>query len=309
MSFRGAVLVLLLAAAGLFMSPEAARAETVGVVITHGDSSSEKIHEAFVSYLDSNGLGGRIRFLVQRPYPDPIAWSNAARKLIAADVDVLVTYGASATLSALAEKSGVPIIYAGVYEPIAAAINANNAVGVCGKYRVSSLVRYLRDSVSIKNLGVIYSSAEEDSSYQMDEVRRLSGRYGFAVTEIDLRRAVDVAAMLSEVRVDAIFITSSTMANSVFATVLRIAEGRKIPTASLLLRDDPSATMMLSTRPETQGGAAAEKLLRFLKGTPLSEIPSSCSSDIELVFNLRSARRMGVKISMDLVTEATRIIY
>jgi putative ABC transport system substrate-binding protein len=309
MSLRAAVLVLFLAVAGLLVSPEALRAETVGVVITHGDSSSEKIHEAFVSYLDANGFRGRIRFLVQRPYPDPIAWSNAARKLIAAEVDVPITYGASATLSALREKSGIPIIYAGVYEPIAASIDPKAAAGVCCKYQVSSLVRYLRDSASMKDLGVIYSSAEEDSSYQLDEVKRLSGRYGFAVTEIDLGRPFDLAATLSEARVDAIFITSSAMANSVFPTVIRAAEGRKIPTASLLLRDDPGATMMLSTSPQTEGEAAAEKLVQFLKGTPLGEIPSSCSNEIELVFDLRSARKMGVRISMDLVTEATRIIY
>lgn len=305
----GRLLVSLLLVAVFLYPAGPARAETVGVIMTHGDASSEKTHQAMLARLQKKGHAEKVKFLAQRPYPDPIAWSNAARKLIAADVDVLVTYGTPATLSAINERSGVPIVYVGVYEPVASTIDAEEVTGVCSRYQVSSLVRYLRDSTSLKSLGVVYSDLEEDSVNQVEEIKSLSGRYGFSVTEINVRAPSDADAVVSAAEVDALFITSSSMAGSVFSSVVRAAGDRKIPTASLMVREDPGATMMLSTKAGSQGEAAADMLMRILEGTPPGEVAPACSKDIELVFNLRAARGMGIRISMDLVTEATRIIY
>jgi|Deesub1362A_J573_1020465.scaffolds.fasta_scaffold00027_130 putative ABC transport system substrate-binding protein len=284
-------------------------AETVGVIVTHGVYSHEKAFKEFQSYLAKKGYKNRLKFIIQRPYPDPIAWSNAARKLIAADVDVMVTYGAPVTFSAIREKADIPIIYAGVYEPLVSKIKAKNVTGVCSRYPISSLVRYLRASTTIKKLGVIYSSMEEDSRYQLFEVKKLSKKYGFAVTPLNLRRPVDIAGMLSNIDVSAFFITSSSIVNSVFPTILHIAGSRKIPTASLIQYDGLSATIVLSSQPEEQGRVAAEKLIEFLKGVPIRDIPATCSKNIELIFNMKDAHHLGIRISMDLVTEATRIIY
>lgn len=302
-------MVAVLVAAMAFLGAARAGAQTIGFIITHGDVSSERTHEALLSHLERKGYAGKVNLLVQRPYPDPIAWSNAARKLIAADVDVLVTYGAPATLSALNERSGVQVVYVGVYEPLASRIDARDVTGVCSKYQVSSLVRYLRDSVSIKELGVVYSDLEADSSHRLEEIKSLSGRYGFTVRELNLNKASDVEAMFSGARVNALFITSSSMADSVFPSLVGAAEAMRIPSASLIVRDDASATMMLSTKAPAQGEAAAELLMRILDGARAREVAPVCSKDIELIFNLRAARSMGFRISMDLVTEATRIIY
>jgi hypothetical protein len=50
---------------------------------------------------------------------------NAERKLFVAELNVPVTYGVRATLAAISETKGNPIIFTGVYDP--------NAVGVWAK--------------------------------------------------------------------------------------------------------------------------------------------------------------------------------
>lgn len=309
MSLRKSLVIVFCLVLAVFAPLARGHAETIGVIITHGESFHEKAHESLLSYLKKAGYYGKVQILEQRPYPDPIAWSNASRKLIAADVDVIVTYGTPTTLAALKERARIPILYVGVYEPVAADITAKNATGVCSKYQVSSLIRYLRNSVSISELGVLYSSLEEDSYRQLSEIKKYSQRYGFAVTALNMKNPGDIEGMLSGVKINAIFITSSSMVNSVFSSVLRVAEDRRIPTASLVMRDDMSATMMLSNNPEEMGREAAEKLVRLLKGESPKDIPATCSKDIELVVNLRDARKIGIRVSMDLVTEATKVIY
>lgn len=305
---RAPLIVLCLAAFLTFLSGQAL-AETVGVIVTRDVVFFEKLHNAFKSHLASKGYEGRVKFITQRPYPDSIAWSNASRKLIAADVDVIVTYGAPATISALKEQTDIPVIYAGVYEPVAAEIKAKNATGVSSKFQVSSLLRYLRASTSVKTLGIIYSGIEADSAHQFAEISALAGKYGIAVAPLNLRKPGDIAGMLADVEVSAFVITSSSMASGVLPTIMNIARGRKIPTASLLQQDESLATIMLSSDPEIEGRMAAEMLIKVLNGTPPSAISPGSSKKIDLVFNLREARQMGIRVSMDLVTEATRIIY
>jgi ABC-type uncharacterized transport system substrate-binding protein len=157
--------VWLLLMTSLCLVPSIAKAETVGLILTHGAYDYERIHESLVSYIEKEGHSDRIKFLAQRPYPDPIAFSNAARKLIAADVDIIITYGASTTIATLRERPRVTVLYAGVYEPIASEIKGKRITGICSKLNISSLVRYLRASKSIKSLGVVYYGLEKDSDY------------------------------------------------------------------------------------------------------------------------------------------------
>jgi ABC-type uncharacterized transport system substrate-binding protein len=46
-----------------------------------------------------------------------------------------------------------------------------------------------------------------------------------------------------------------------------------------------------------------------LKGKKVSEIPRDLSADMELIFNLAEAYKMNLRISVDLLTEATEVIY
>jgi putative ABC transport system substrate-binding protein len=286
-----------------------ASAETVGVILTNNEVFHDKAHEVFLSYLEEKGYKDRLKFIVQKPHADPIAWSNAARKLIAADVDIMVTYGAPALLSALNERSRIPIIYADVYEPVAMGIKAKKATGVYTRLSISSLLRYIRGTTSGKDIGVVYSILEEDTKHEHSEIIELSKKYGLNVISLELHNPLDTVGLLAKVNVSSILLTSSSMINSVFPTVMRIARSKKVPVSSLIYSERLLPTIMLSSRPDEHGSESAAMLVKFLNGVPFEEITPVCSKEIELVFNAAEARKMGFRIPMDLVTEATRIIY
>jgi putative ABC transport system substrate-binding protein len=288
--------------------PTPARSETIGVIVTRNSKIFERAHGAFLSYLSEKGFSKRLNFITQNPYPDPIAWSNASRKLIALDVDVIVTYGAAATFSVLRERTNIPVIYSSVYEPATANIRSKNVTGVCTKYSISSLLRYLRAADSLQNLGAVYCSMEEDSKMQFNELKNLASKYGFKLTGLNIKKAANASTALTEANVSALFITSSSVIASVYPNVLRIANSKRIPTASFIMHDEMFPTILLSPDPEEIGREAARKLIDYLKGKPINKIPVTCSKNIDIVFNLKDAQALGIKIPMNLVTEATRII-
>jgi ABC-type uncharacterized transport system substrate-binding protein len=288
--------------------PLPGRAESVGVILTSGVSHHEKAHEAFLSHLSEKGFLERLRFITQKPYPDPIAWSNASRKLIAIDVDVIVAFGTSPTFSVLKERSGIPVIFSGVYEPLAFKVRTKNATGVYSRYPISSMLRYLRAAGLLKNLGVIYCSKEEGSKMQFKEIKRLSDRYGFPLTELNVGKPTEVSEAVNSANVSALFVTLSEVINSVNITLLRIAHQRGIPTASCIQYDETYATILMYPDPAELGQETARKLIDHLNGKRIEEIPASASKNIEIVFNLKEALALGVKIPLNLVTEATHII-
>ncbi len=282
--------------------------KTIGVIMTGDIPYYAKMHRAFTAKLSREGYGN-VEILLQKPYPDLISWSNAARKLVAVDVDIIVTYGASATIAAINEKTNIPVVYAGVHHPAAIGITGKNTTGSVAKVPTSSLFRYLKGITSISNLGVLYSELEKDCMKEVEELEALSRELGFKIVKINIKRPEDAKKIKTAGRLDALFLTSSASVNMALDPILDIARANRLPTASLLKGENNSGVIVtLSTSPEEQGELAAEKVIKILRGAHVGAISSSTGKDIELIFNLRENMSMGFKIPMDLVTEATKIV-
>lgn len=292
----------------LFLNSFSAHAfeRTIGVVIPANITFYKDIHKSFVDELEKRNYLGRVRLLVQQPYPDHISLRNAVRKLKAYDADVIITYGWLATEVAVLEKTGIPIIYTCVYEPCE--FSAKNITGVCSKTSISSLLRYLKSLKEINRLGVIYDSDEADSKKQMNDIVNLASSYNFTVREINIKKTKDITIFFDNMKLDAIFITSSSSANSRFSSLVNLARNYKIPSASLFHDRSVYATIVLSPSINELGEKTAKKVIDFLNGINVDKIKVDTARDSELIFNLKEARHMNFKISLDLVTEATRLI-
>jgi len=284
---------------------------TIGVIIPGDIQYYRNMHGAFISKLDKEGYGARVKIFVQKPYPDHISMRNAIRKLAAMDVDLIVAYGTAAALAAIDERTKIPIVYAGVYEPLMKDIKAKNITGVSVKVPISSLLRYLNEIKPISTLGVVYCMFEEESVHQLKEVIQFSDHYKFKVEIINVHSPHDVIKLSSQLlgkSLDAIFITSSANVDSVSSAVIDISRDRKIPAVSLLPHNKSWPMIALFNSPEGQGVIAASAAVKIINGVPPSQIKRVTFADIELVFNPKEAMRIGLKLPINLMTEATRLI-
>lgn len=292
-----------------FLSSHSLAAEkTVGVIFSADVYCYQEIHSALMARLEKEGYAGEAEFIMQKPYPDSLSLANSARKLIAMNVDVIVAYGAPALLSAFSEKTKIPIVYAGVYDPVAPQMKAKNITGISTKVLVSSLLRYLRVLTDIKTIGVVYSTNELDSVYQMREMVSLSGQYGFTVEAMNIKRPQEARQVVSGKRPDALFIAGSSIVSIALPEIMDYADGLKIPVVSLFPDKALQTVISLSAEPQEQGSSAADKVMKVLEGVSPEKIPTETSHNVELTFNLRKAKAMGWKIPMELVAAATRLI-
>jgi ABC-type uncharacterized transport system substrate-binding protein len=301
---------LLLALLFLFAAAQPCRAEQrIGVIMTGDIPYYGAMHEAFVAELKKKGPQfADMEIILQRPFPDSISWSNAARKLIAVDVDLIVAYGLPATRAVINEKTRIPLVYTGVYDPETAALSGKNVTGCGFKVPLSSLLRYFRRLKEINSISIIYSTIEEDSLRQFDELQLLASAQNIAIQKIDIRSRDDVEKMGASGE-DAVFVTGSSLAHLWLDDILSLARKKQNPVADIFPDPEEDGILMtLYQPPHEQGEMAADMASRILLGEAPQTIPSYVFRDTELVFNLVEAKDIGITFPVQLVIEATRVI-
>src|SRR5450759_1619155 len=164
----------------LCAAPALAADKIVGVIMSGNIGYYQEVHRAFVGALVKEGFDHRkVDTFLQMPSPDPLSWTNAARRLAVAEVNVLVTYGAPAALAAIRETKSIPIVFAGVYDPNVVGFSARNVTGISSTVPMTSLLKYAKKIMPFTRLAVVYNELEPDSARQADELTQLESQYGF----------------------------------------------------------------------------------------------------------------------------------
>jgi len=284
--------------------------KTIGVVMSGNIGYYQDVHKSFANGLVKEGFDRRkVDTLLQMPAPDPLSWTNAVRKLVVADVNVLVIYGAPAALIAIKETKSVPIVYAGVYDPVGVGVQARNITGIGAKVPMTSLFKYAKKLAPFSKVAVVYNELEADSVKQLEEVVALEGQYGFQTVKFPVRRADDAKALTFTGKADLVLISVSAVANEALDAIVRSAHGSKIPTVSQLSgAADKGVLLTLSPSASEQGEAASRIAAKLLNGENPASIAPEMPKLIELVLNLKEAGNVGLKPPMDLIGDATKVI-
>lgn len=304
--FQNILLALLLGA----LLPASAWSKTlVGVMMPGNSPYFQEIHKAFLTTLVAKSpTGTNFEIMIQKPFPDAIAMSNAARKILAADPDIIIAYGTSATLVVLNEKSRIPLIYGAVYVPLTSQLAGPTTTGCGFKIPLTSLLRYLRELKKIETLNVLYCSLEDDSVRQLNELAELAKEQQLTLNPIDLKNREDLKKATLD-KGEALFLTGSGVVASMLDEILAMARTRQQPSAGTFPdRDEAGITITLYHDPLTQGRKIAEIAALVLAGRSPREIKPESLRNTELMFNLKEAKNIGVKIPFQLVAEASKVI-
>ena len=306
---RPLLIILLTGLFSLAAAQDLHAAKRIGVIMTGDIPYYEAIHETFVSELHKKFDGSEeIEIILQKPFPDPIAWSNAARKLIAFDVDLIVTYGSPAAHAVIHEKNRIPLVYAGFYEPDPSAFQGNNVTGCGFSVPLSSILRYFKRLKAITTFGVDFSAVEEDSVRQYETMRLIADQQGIKTEKINILSRADVPQLESK-EFDVVFITGSALAHLWLDDIVSILDEKRIPAADIFSDDNESGVLITLYQPsKAQGKMAAEMAQQVLLGTKPSKITPHIFRETELVFNLVEAKRLGIDFPIHLLIEATRVI-
>lgn len=303
---------------GLCTSPVLARELFVAVIITGDLPRYRAAHEAFVQALRTGGLTEeKARIYVQTPNPDPLSWINSIRKAVGVGADLIVTYGAPASLAAKKEARNIPVLFADVYDPVALGIVKNLVVpdgeitGVSGKTPLETLIKAYGEILPARTMGVLYSSDDMGSVLQVEQLETLARNQGFKILKQDVKRADGVSQALSALngQVDCLFAAESALLNLHMDAILKFAAQTKVPVLSQTPGlCDRGALITLEADPLEQGQLIGVYALQILSGKKAHTLPVITPKKVSLVINLKVAETLGLKVPFQALSMATRVI-
>jgi putative ABC transport system substrate-binding protein len=255
--------------------------------------------------------------MLQTPNADPISWANSVRKAEALEADVVVTFGASASLVAVQEGIKLPIVFADVYGPVEVGLAKSmttmeaRVCGVTSKVPLMTLMKAAGIIKPIKTLAVLYSSREAGSLVQLKELKRISASLGFTIAEHNASTVAQLDHLLHGglQRADALFVTESSIGSRAFDTIADHCRESGTPLLSTMPdAAAKGALVALEINPEEQGQLAAEYAARFLAGRKVLSSAIATPKQIELIVNLKVARQMDLTVPFQVLSAATRVI-
>lgn len=296
-----------------------ALAQQLAAAIFSGDLPRyRQAHEAFESIIRSGGFNDeKLKIFTQTPNPDEMSLTNSVRRSIAAGADLIITYGAPATLAALQETKEVPILFADVYDPVALGIVQTlsapgvNRSGASSKVPMGPLLQALQQTMpGGKRLGALYTSGEAGSAKQIEDLGNAAKAMGFKVLpeNVPSGKALDGALRNLSGKIDVLFLSECYAATSQAREIIAFAMQNKLPVISQtpgLVRD--GALMCFTPDPDEQGKLVAVHALQLLSGQKAFFLPVREAKRVSLSVNLKSAAELSLKIPATVLEQAEKI--
>lgn len=287
----------------LLMVPcHSALANHIGVLMTGDIGYYQKIHEAFLENISDQPD----EIVLQKPMPDPMSWTNSARKLVAIGSEVIIAYGAPAMLMSMKATSEIPIIFAGVFDPASMSIAGKNATGISSTVSIETVLKNLTAIKKISKLGIILSKSEKDTILQTKQIKKLEKTFGFQSVLIAVKNKIPTSKIKG---LDALLLTTCSTGMINLKNILEIARRDKIPTAALMgSGEDQGIILTIQADPKEQGKELAGMVSQILSGAKVADIPLKEPKNIEIIVDLKEAAGLALNIPAELKNIATKVI-
>jgi putative ABC transport system substrate-binding protein len=259
-----------------------------------------------------------IRYYWTQGRPERVV--ELAAEILSRKVDVIVTYGGAVTTLKQA-TTVVPIVFAIANDPIGSGLVSNlsrpggNVTGLSLEVTeiAGKRLQLLHDTVPhLRRLGVIFDVGYSASVLQKGEVQAAAQTLSVEVEPIKIRRAQDIAPSfeaLSSHKVDALYVVENALVQANGRQIAAFALSARLPTV-FGARDQVQAGGLMSYGPKYPDlfRRAAEITDKILRGEKPADIPVEEPTTFELVFNLTTARALGLTIPHSLLVTADEVI-
>jgi putative ABC transport system substrate-binding protein len=313
---RSVALAAVLAAAGALFLPGSSAAGVIGVVYPECCEAYETALKSLKTELAAGGFGaGNTEIYVQKPSADPMSWSNAFRKFVGVDADLIIIFSDEMLEIACREKTKIPVLFGFVSEPTGAKCvkskeaPGRNVTGVSGKTPLFTLLDKSWKIKKFSSIGVFDLKGSPVSAATLKEIQSHGGELGYSVIPIVVERRTAMAAALAAAPAfDILFFPNFSVGIDQGAEISKTAEAKHTPFISLRPSESGARSLVsLYPNPEEQGKLMGQMAVRLLKGDSPSKTSVQTPKRIELEISVGVARKLGLKVPMTVLESATRV--
>lgn len=292
---------------------------TIGVLQYVSHPALDAIYQGILDELKEQGFedGTSARIVYQNGQADQSKLSTMSQQLLSQHSDVLIGIATPSAQALANQTDTVPIILGAISDPKGAGLVASNdrpggnITGVSDQSPVEAQMALIKElQPSIQTLGIMYSSAEDNSVYQVEKAKKAAESQGMVVTTYAVPSSNEMTQMTENVAKhnDAIYLpTDNTMANAM-ATIVDVANQAKTPiypSVDTMVKEGGVATVGINQyQLGRQTGKMAAQVLTGELEPASTSIYTFETGDI--VINQEQADKLGIIIPDTIKKEAIK---
>jgi putative ABC transport system substrate-binding protein len=302
-------------ATALTLSFGAARAEAVKIAVANfGDHPQlNAVVEGFKAELAAAGFkdGEGAAFTVDHVNFDATLVPQMLTKIEAQKPALILTI--TTPVSQMAKnalgKSGIPLVFAAVTDPVSAGLvpsweaGDENMSGASDMQDFAATVKFTRQLLpNAKTIGIPYNPGEANDVAMIDIMKQEAPKLGFTVVEVGIDNVNDIAQRISSLagKADVIYVPGSNLIQPAIAAVASAAMAAKIPVVNT--DGGPVAqgivTSSFAMSYDKVGHNAGKVAVRILKGEKASAVAPfrPAYEDHAAMISKKAAEAIGMPI-------------
>ena len=245
--------------------------------------------------------------------------AEIAAEFVRLNVDVIVTLG-SAVPALIRVTSSIPIVFALSTDPVGGGLVASlarpggNVTGLSNQAAdvASKRFEFLREVVPhLRRLAIMLNVGFPQAVLEMAGVQAAARKLDLEVTPLEIRGADDIAPAFEQLnaKADALYVVDDALVTANRTRILTLALGARLP-AIFNNRSFVEVGGFMSYGPNFPDlfRRAADLVDKILRGAKPAEIPVEQPTKFDLVFNLTTAKALGLTIPQNLLVLADEVI-
>src|SRR5262245_2000714 len=244
---------------------------------------------------------------------------DLAAELVRLNPSVIVTTGTPVPAFKQA-TSIIPIVFTIANDPIGGGLVTSLARPEANVTGLSQLaadlggkrVEILREVVpGLRRLALLYNAGNTVTASEMGQVQEAARTLGLELVNADIHRADDITPAIEALKdsADAIYVQADPLMNTHRVRISTLALGARLPTLGGI-REYVEAGALMSYGPSFVDlfRRAGDYVDKILHGAKPGDLPVEQPTKFDLIFNLTTAKVLGLKVSETFLLRADQVI-
>ncbi|TQR19129.1 ABC transporter substrate-binding protein [Psychrobacillus vulpis] len=278
----------------------------IGVTQIVEHPSLNAAFDGFKKALEDAGINAE--YEVQNAQGDNSNNTTIATNLVSANVDLIFANSTPSAQAVASATSEIPIVFTSVTDAVGAELvdsmekPGGNVTGTIDAHpdAITNTMKFLKDELGAKNVGMVFNSGEQNSRAQVDAVKEMLKDMNMSVVEASVATSADVKQATESLigKVDSMYIITDNTVVSALESVISVANENKIP---MMVGEFDSVK---------RGGLAAygfeyfdigyeagQMAVKILKGeSKPADLPVQIPQKLKLIMNKDTASTLGLDV-------------
>lgn len=291
----------------------------IGITQIAEHPALDAVRKGFIDGLSEKGFkdGEKIKLDIKNAQGDFTVAQNIASDFSSKKKDLIFAIATPSAQSAFNATKEIPIVFSAVTDPVSAGLSKSldgsgtNITGTSDMSPIDKQFEMLKAVLpNTKKVGVLYNTSEVNSQTQVDIAAKITGNLGIEIIKTGVTNVNEVSQALDTLvkKIDVLYVPADNLAASSMALITSKCMEKKIPIIGAeKAHVDAGALLTVGIDYYELGKQTAESAVQIFNGKNPGSIPITTLKNTQKVFNMASAKKLGISIPENLLKGAVII--